>query len=297
VAKQILRKIDGWRFEAPLALLLGGAAGFAAIAMPEDVLIHVPLLGAMGIAGRAVIALGLGMLCGMAGYRVMRPPQPAIAKADPEIQEDVAEAQPEVVIVPPVARSERLRRFRRADAHPDAPPRAPIRASRDLGEPFMEVNTSSWPIDEGAEEDEAQAVADAPEAADAIPEADFTEVPEETPAIVAQIEPEPAPEPVEVRVEVRMAETESAFSAPMAETEAAVLDRPAAPTAVRRDGAPRPERQSLTDMIDRLSAGLERRSQRAGRAAGAAPGQPRDMRPAMREALEELNRLAAVRRS
>ncbi len=52
MAKEILRKIDGWRFEVPLALVLGAAAGFAAIAMPEDILSHVPLLGAMGLAGR-----------------------------------------------------------------------------------------------------------------------------------------------------------------------------------------------------------------------------------------------------
>jgi hypothetical protein len=61
--------------------------------------------------------------------------------------------------------------------------------------------------------------------------------------------------------------------------------------------APRAERQSLNEMMERLSAGLDRRVREAERGAPPLPPRqpPRDMRPALRDALDELNRLATRR--
>jgi chemotaxis protein histidine kinase CheA len=288
VAKEFLRRIDRWRFEAPLALVLGCAAGFAASAMPDRQLSDIPLIGHLGFIGRAAIALCLGILCGMSGYAVMRAPVAAKPEPEPEV-EDVDFSDEDMTAATPAQRAERMRRARKADAHPDAPLRAPIRASRDLGEPFMEVN--AFPQPEGEEPvaesepapSEAEAVAVQPETTEveavAAEEAHIAE--EEIDVWAVQDEAEPA-------------DTVEAVAAPdQTAPESGPQPEPAPPA--RREGVVRADRQSLNEMIDRLSAGLERRARRNG-ASGATPAQSqRDMRPAMREALEELNRLAAAR--
>ena len=128
MAKKILHAIDRWRFEAPLAALLGVAAGFAVAAMPASIFAQAPVVGGFGLIAQGAAAALIAVLSGVVSYILMRPPaRPGIDAAT------LAEARQEETP------AERLHRVHRADRHPDAPPRAPIRASRDLGAPLMEV--------------------------------------------------------------------------------------------------------------------------------------------------------------
>lgn len=286
MAGQLVRRIHGWRFEIPLALILGSAAGFAASVMPTALFQQVPLLGQFGLVGQGSLALGLGLALGWGGYAAMRGPSHPAAEADVE-DESVDEES-----------TVRLRRFRRADVHPDAPPRAPIRAHRDLGEPFMDVGAPIWTPDEPA------AASVAPELS--IPEGDFIDVSGEpfvAPAADVELATEAA---VSSAVEVAfveapvVAEPHVATSDPVADPEPIVAPDPVAATPPRvatLRPTPRAERQTLDEMMDRLSAGLGRRVRDAE--LGAPPLPPRrpsrDMRPALRDALDELNRLATRR--
>ncbi len=273
---QLVRKIHRWRFEIPLALVLGGAAGFAASVMPTDLFVDVPLLGKFGLVGQGALALALGLVFGWSGYAVMRRPVATAAEADAEAEEDSAEEEA----------TDRLRRFRRADFHPDAPPRAPIRAHRDLGEPFMEVGASGW----GASEEDADSAMADP----AIPDGDFIDVSGE-PFV------EPAVEVAVVDEAVVSNAVEAAFvdvtdvAEQVVATPGPIAVTPSSMATFR--SAPRAERQSLNEMMERLSAGLERRVRDAARGAPPLPPRqpPRDMSPALRDALDELNRLAARR--
>ncbi len=44
--------------------------------------------------------------------------------------------------------------LRRADAHPDAPPRPPLLATRDLGRPFLEVRAAAEPVNDDGQDDD-----------------------------------------------------------------------------------------------------------------------------------------------
>jgi hypothetical protein len=129
---------------APLAgLLLGALATAAVVAMPAPMLealvmdSGIPAILAaaeppLGMTARLAIAGGAGgaaallgwfalfLLLGTRGISVARETAPARA-------------------VPVV---------RRADAHPDAPPRAPLLATRDLGTPFLEVTAGRGEVEE-----------------------------------------------------------------------------------------------------------------------------------------------------
>jgi hypothetical protein len=258
---QILRTIDRWRFETPLAVALAGSAAFFALTVPAALFEQVPVVGSMGTAGRAIVAVLLAAVSGGVGYVAMRrtvKPAAPVEVAEP-IDEIPEEERPSGMP------ADRFRRFRRADAHPDAPPREPIIASRDLGEPFMEVGAPAGA--EPAAEHEDTWWPDT-----SIPEADFTEVAEEHVAEPVKAEDIPATAPIAEEAPV---EAEApAETAPVSE---APSERP-----LPRTGT------SISAMMERLSAGLERRA-----TADAPPA--RDMQPALRDALEELNRLAERR--
>ncbi len=270
MATQILRTVDRWRFETPLALVLAAATGFAGMAMPRALFARLPGVGHFGMAGQILLASLLAIVCGVLAYRAMRrPATPVPVDEDAELIDDID--------TPSGLSEDRLHRLRRADRHPDAPPRAPIRASRDLGEPFMEVGAFVAPS--AVEAEPAEPIAAEP----AIIEGDFVEVE----ASVAQtVDGDPAPglaADVAPVAEAIIPATPDPVSAP----DEAAAPRPA-PFAPRAAGpAPRQD-DSIAAMMERLSAGMERR---AGR-----PAAPmRDMRPALRDALDELNRLAAHR--
>lgn len=252
---QILRTIDRWRFETPLSVALGASAGFVALSAPARLFHQLPVAGDMGTAGRAVAAAVLAAVAGGAGYAAMRKPvkaEPAPADPVADIPEDERPSG-----MPP----ERFARFRRADAHPDAPPREPIIASRDLGEPFMDVAAPPPPAAEPEAQADDQWWPDT-----SIPEADYVELPEEAVAEVA----EPVAEP-EITEEAVVEEPEPALP-PAASAEPAPAAQPFGKT-------------SISEMMERLSTGLERR----------ATVPPRDPTPALRDALAELNRLAERR--
>ncbi len=61
MATQILRTVDRWRFETPLALALAGAAGFAALAMPHEIFARLPVAGHFGTPGHVALALLLAI--------------------------------------------------------------------------------------------------------------------------------------------------------------------------------------------------------------------------------------------
>lgn len=298
MATQILRTIDRWRFEAPLALALAAASGFAAMAMPPAIFDHVPLLGHHGRLGHSALALVLAVVSGGIGYVAMRRPTKSVAVADDDDFIDVL-GEP---MAPIVGENDGPVRMRRADRHPDAPPRPPIRASRDLGEPFMDVGT------QGPSSVPEAVVAAHPAAAD---NADDAVVVAHDPIDDAvPVEPEPpvelvaVPEAFEVQaidaepLVVAAALTAMPEPAPAPAAEA-VAEPDAAPVAAIADPAPVVAAQgesSISAMMERLSAGMARRAANADRdAAAGVPTPMRDMRPALRGALDELNRLAARR--
>ena len=250
---QILRTIDRWRFETPLSVALGASAGFVALSAPAQLFSQVPVAGDMGAAGRAIVAVVLAAVAGGGGYWAMRKP----VKAAPEPVDPLADIPEEER--PSGMPPERFARFRRADAHPDAPPRPPIIASRDLGEPFMEVAAPTAAEPDAPADDQWW-----PETS--IPDADYVEVGEEMVAKVA--------EPVTV--------PEIAEDSPVEEPK---LAWPLPASAEPAPAAPPSGKTSISEMMERLSTGLERR----------ATVPPRDPTPALRDALAELNRLAERR--
>ena len=290
--KSFITTVDAWRFERPLAIALAASATFMVMAMPPEHLSAVPALAAVP-AFQPILAVLIGSLLAVPGYVAMRRPRPRVAAAAPRPEEaplpDEEQGQ--------FAAAEVSLRLRRADRHPDAPVRAPIFASRDLGSPFMEVGASAPPPPSGDAAVEGM-----------IPAGDYAEIedaaPERPPAVAEEpvaeeFEHETAPEVVghdhEIAHEPDDAADDHAGTAEMVEPEWPIPDVPAPVAAFApEDGpAPAPERarrQSISEMMDRLSAGLDRRA-----AHGDTGAMLQDRAPALRDALDELNRLAARR--
>lgn len=156
-------------------------------------------------------------------------------------------------------------RLRRADAHPDAPARAPVSASYDLGEPF-----------DGEPEDEEPAEAPLELAAEPVPEPAYV-----PPPLAIQVEPEPEAAPEAVPAEpaptvVSPPEVHEVHD----QTRFPVTPRPLAD---RQD-------ESIEGLMQRLEAGLAGRTRRAP--APAPPGTPAaSIDDRLRSAVAELQRL------
>lgn len=164
----------------------------------------------------------------------------------PSVDEDVEEAPPSV---------------RRADAHPDAPPRPPVRATRDLGQPFLDpVGPVDPEVALPRDLNTPMAMFD-PEALPMVPAAPPPAVRPLFRPTVAEPEPEPDPEPV---AEVR----------------------PAPPPLEESVADPVQPAPSLSALIDRLDQGLQRR--RDDRPAAA----PETANPGLASALGALRRMA-----
>ncbi|MBB5711516.1 hypothetical protein [Sphingomonas xinjiangensis] len=128
--------------KAPIALLgaalVGALAALVALVLPTAVLESIvmgsglPALVAaaeppLGFTARICLALGAGGFFGiMAGLTLFV----LVGTKTVDLQTARPKPQPD---------KDRAPVLRRADAHPDAPPRPPLMAARDLGTPFLEV--------------------------------------------------------------------------------------------------------------------------------------------------------------
>lgn len=184
---------------APLIALVAGGLAALGVAM-----IPVPALEALvmdsglpsilaaaepplGITARLAVALGSGAFVGafmwLSAFILLGSRGLTIGG------EDAAPVDPEEVAVPVL---------RRADAHPDAPPRPPLLATRDLGRPFLEIRAGA-PAEAPEEPEEEKVDFDAifpPRPMTPPPVAPVVVAPEpiaEAPEPVAEIEDE-APE-------------------------------------------------------------------------------------------------------
>ncbi|MCW3836116.1 hypothetical protein ACFQ1E_08690 [Sphingomonas canadensis] len=131
---------------APIAAALLGAGAAAAVVLTPAPLLETAVMESglpaviaaaappLGMTARLALAAGAGAVTAifawLALFVLFGTRGLTIGRAAPAAQ--TAEEFPAPVI-------------RRADAHPDAPPRAPLLATRDLGTPFLEVITRSKP--------------------------------------------------------------------------------------------------------------------------------------------------------
>lgn len=314
MSKSLVATVGRWKFETPLALALGAATLFAVLAQPPALVAALPVLG-FSPAMRFAFGLIAGCVLGTLGYIAMCFPYGvSTPRAVGPVEEDDSSG---------LAASDVSVRLRRADRHPDAPAREPIRASRELGSPFMEVGAfASRPADplpplpvpprivsETVVEPPlpiAEPIVEQPIA----PDAAITEREPDTQAMPDVREPMMSDPGVVVvfapdEVEARPIADEPIDDAPATSSSIAheivadagpgavePLAEPAEPVAEAADPV---ARQSLAAMMERLSSGF------AGRVATndqpdtqAAPRQ-RDLEPELTQVLAELNRLAARR--
>jgi hypothetical protein len=270
------------RVNLPLASTAGMAAG-AAVALgffvlPSgllDSLVDATHLASilpaaeppLGFTARSVLALGFGTFAGGITWLAL-----GMAKANGMISFGKAKAQP----AEPEATERSMLILRRADAHPDAPPRPPLIASRDLGTPFLEVQAPApapkTPVVEVLAKPEPAVVAKpviAPSMPAAIP-ADL-----DTPlAVYAPSDwcPAPAPEPAPAPRAPALAEGER--------IEAFEL-KPVAGPAQRPGEHP----ASIQTLLDRLEHGIAQRPAAEPRRTGS-----------LQDTLAELRRVAAAHR-
>lgn len=132
---------------APLAAgVLGGAVGLCALAVPMPVLealvmdsgIPAVLAAAeppLGFTARAGIALAGGGVVALFTWFAL-----SVLVGARGVTIGGAETPDFHAVATPV--------LRRADAHPDAPPRPPLLATRDLGMPFLDIRSPAEPVAE-----------------------------------------------------------------------------------------------------------------------------------------------------
>lgn len=128
-ARRVRARIDRVSLALPMALLLGGALAFALFAAPVRWPgAHAP----PGEAVRLLIAIVGGCLAALPVWalfrRLERPLRPGRIRAAPATVADAGAPT-----------------LRRADAHPDAPPRRPIFAAADLGAPLDAIEPTWTP--------------------------------------------------------------------------------------------------------------------------------------------------------
>ncbi|MES2445003.1 MAG: hypothetical protein V4574_19430 [Pseudomonadota bacterium] len=193
--------------------------------------------------------------------------------------------------------------LRRADAHPDAPPRPPLLATRDLGTPFLEVTARS-PVDaESGERDSRPLFVAEPE-----PEPVAAEVPEEQDLPLDLEQPLAAFDPQAIR--------EAPMPPPVTLPPLRPVARPAVfdtserfetfeltpirrtPPPPRLTPAPRQREEAITRpeteatihaLLDRLEKGVVKRGIASG---SEAPRTPREAERGLEEALVTLRNLA-----
>lgn len=133
--------------------------------------------------------------------------------------DDVVTLRPRAIAPEPVAKA-RVPVLRRADAHPDAPPRAPLLATRELGVPFLDVRAPRPPVEADLPRDlDAPLSAFDPDAIPAVPV-------EPVRAVAPLYAPGERFEAFELRPPVRPAPEQPPIAAPRTDaTIHALLDR------------------------------------------------------------------------
>jgi hypothetical protein len=263
--------LSGRAFDAGLAALAALSAGFVAFAMPDPVfsgLVETSRLPELVAAARPPLgdtARFAAVAAALTGTFAAVWALMALLGRKPALREDA----PEVAIQVP--------RQRRADAHPDAPPRPPLLA-RDLGEPLE--------LDEVA-----------PEPAEETPleEAPFGEADHRPlPGFLIPQEPELETEPVaEAEIQAE-AEAEPVDPEPEAETV------PIAELAARLPEAghePEESDPSLAQLVNRIEFGMSRKRQ-ALPAADLQPPEPpsaeqENVGHRLRSAISDLQKIAS----
>lgn len=301
---------------APLAaLVLGAAATAAVVGMPAPMLeglvmdsgipailaaaepplgmtARLAIAGGVGVATAVIAWFALFLLLGTRGLTVGR--EPALAREVPVI--------------------------RRADAHPDARPRAPLLATRDLGTPFLEVTAEREPERAAPSETKEESIARhivASEVEALIPPA--LEVPEPPAPLAAPMPTEqdlpidldqplaafdpgailesPMPPPVTLPP-LRRAPRPQVFDAgerfetfeltPIRRAPASPAPRPVPAPQPREEAITRPETDAtIHALLERLEKGVVRRG-----LASPEPQRPRDAERGLEEALVTLRNLA-----
>jgi hypothetical protein len=266
-----------------VAALAAGSVGFATYAMPDGLFERLIVAGGLpGILAAAEPPLGATARLAAVGTGALV--AFALVWALLRALDRVPARRGRAVRPAPPAETPRLRK---ADSHPDAPARRPLRAGRDLGEPLE--------LDEPAPDQPAEDFAPPPQEAFAdlapqpLPGFLVPQVPEEieeVPAVAAEAE-EP---PLEL-------------SERAAEDEPAALDAPSARLPEAGDDE---AEQSVTDLMRRLETGLSRReAQPAAKTQALAAARPEPAAPPspapgqepvghrLRSAINDLQKLAA----
>jgi hypothetical protein len=245
-----------------VAGLACASAGFLLVAMPDDLFSSLvvrsglpnvleaaqpPLGGTARLAAAAAAALFAFAFVLSLLRALERTPSPARAERD----EDGAQAAPEVL------------RLRKADAHPDAPPRRPILAGRELGEPLEAVEPLDTSDDELLlEPEEAHQEFEPRPAAAAlpsflVPRDEPRDEPVEAlaePEFRQEPEPEPEPRPVPQAEAAAPDEPESGVeTAPHAGFEAEAE--------AEAETDYEPEAADLSALMERFESGLTRKQQ------------------------------------
>ncbi|HEX8621743.1 MAG TPA: hypothetical protein VF718_07200 [Allosphingosinicella sp.] len=257
--------LSGRAFDAGLAALAALSAGFVAFAMPDPVfsgLVEASRIPDFVAAARpplgdtarlaAIAAATLGTFAAVWALMALLGRGPALREADPQA----------AIQVP---------RQRRADAHPDAPPRPPLLA-RDLGEPLELDDVAPEPAEEpSVEEAPFEEAASRPLPGFLVPQEPEPE-PEAAEAEPAGAEPEPEPEPLPIaELAARLPETE--------------------PEAGEESG------QSLAQLVNRIEFGMSRKRQALPAADLPPPEQPSSepekVGHRLRSALADLQKIAS----
>jgi hypothetical protein len=262
---------------APLvAVVLGALAALGAALMPLPMLEEL-VMGSglpsvvaqaeppLGTTARLLLAGGVGALVAafswIAGFVVLGTRSLSIGR-------DAEPVEPEAVATPVL---------RRADAHPDAPPRPPLLATRDLGEPFLEVRAAPAEAPAPAPAEQPLPLDLDQRLASFDPEA-VPEVPIPAPIAFARPKPRPRPEPQRERFEV------FELTPPVRRVS------PRRPAPVRDEAITRPETDaSVHALLERLERGVIQKGLASARPA---PRTPREAERGLEEALVTLRNLA-----
>ncbi|WP_375251118.1 hypothetical protein [Sphingomonas sp.] len=237
----------------------------------------------IGVTGRCLLALGLGLLIASTALlgRLRRPASISLGYRDAPI-------------------------VRRADAHPDAPPRRPIRASEDLGQPLPDPESAGRRIIMTPDEPQPPAIA-APVVAVDAPAATTPAAPFRDPDATWMTPPPERTLPRDLDLPMSVFDPGAVPAAPMAPPEPVpplfAAPRPAVARVDRIESftipaestsSPAAAEATIESLLDRLERSAERRAAvRSAPAPTPAMACEPEQTASLDETLQRLRRLAA----